>query len=356
MSGFVVFRRRRIRVLSLIAPAVLLISCGLLPRFAHAEVADAPAAVTAAAEAAAAPGPNEVIVGAYVNDIQEIDFRTHSYAVDLYVWLRWKNAAITPDKTLEFMNRYAPNDHVRDMLYEKPKIMPDGSFYSAIRAQGRFATKFRLEKYPFDTQNLIVTFEDSLAGSQAQIYVPDANPITLNPDVLMPGFRIGKPQIVVVDKPYATNFGDLSEPDVPSYSRVTIVIPISRPLAALSAKTFLPIGLIVVCALLVFFVRPAFADGRIGLAITALLTLVALQLTSGSSLPDVDYLMMIDKIYFASYVFIIAALVRVVATSWVSAGTTHEVEVARRDRMWAMGLAATYVVSVLVTGWWALRI
>ena len=143
---------------------------------------------------------------------------------------------------------------------------------------------------------------------------------------------------------------------MPAYSRVILSIPISRPLAALTAKTFLPMGLIVVCAALVFFVRPAFADGRIGLAITALLTLVALQLTSGSSLPDVDYLMMIDKIYFASYVFIIAALVRVVATSWVPAGTTHEVEVARRDRLWAMLLGLTYVLAVLATIWWALRV
>ena len=107
------------------------------------------------------------------------------------------------------MNTYAPNDHVRDMLYEKPKPMPDGSLYSAIRAQGRFATKFRLEKYPFDTQSLMVVFEDSVAGSHAQIYVPDTNAVTINPDVVMPGFRLGKATLAVVDEPY---------PDYPSVS------------------------------------------------------------------------------------------------------------------------------------------
>ena len=77
---------------------------------------------------------------------------------------------------------------------------------------------------------------------------------------------------------------------------------------AMSVKTFVPIGLIVICAALVLFVRPHYVEGRIGLGITALLTLVALQLTSSATLPDVDYLMMLDKIYLLAYVFIIASL------------------------------------------------
>ena len=84
----------------------------------------------------------------------------------------------------------------------------------------------------------------------------------------------------------------------------------------MSIKTFVPIMLIVICSALVFYVRPRYIEGRIGLGITALLTLVALQLASGSSLPDVDYLMMLDKIYLLAYIFIIIALARVVATSW----------------------------------------
>ena len=48
----------------------------------------------------------------------------------------------------------------------------------------------------------------------------------------------------------------------------------------MTIKTFVPIALIVVCAALVFFVRPHYVEGRMGLGITALLTLVALQLTS----------------------------------------------------------------------------
>jgi Neurotransmitter-gated ion-channel transmembrane region. len=103
--------------------------------------------------------------------------------------------------------------------------------------------------------------------------------------------------------------------------------------------------LIVICAALVFFVRPHYVEGRIGLGITALLTLVALQLTSSATLPDVDYLMMLDKIYLFAYVFIIAALARVVLMSWRGADDAAEKSITLADRIWVSVLLAAYIAA-----------
>ena len=127
-------------------------------------------------------------------------------------------------------------------------------------------------------------------------------------------------------------------------------VPVTRPIVAMSIKTFVPISLIVVCAGLVFFVRPRYVEGRIGLGITALLTLVALQLASGSSLPDVDYLMMLDKIYLLAYLFIIIALARVVATSWHGNDDSAEKAISRTDRIWAAALLAGYFAANIAAG------
>jgi hypothetical protein len=258
---------------------------------------------------------------------------------------------------MEFMNCYASDANLRDELYDKPQTMPDGSLYSIIRYQGQFSTKFQLEKYPFDTQALLVVMEDTVAAADAQIYVPDPeDAVTINPDITLPGFKIGKPELRIVERPYPTNFGDLSEPEATDYSRVTLTIPVTRPIVAMSIKAFVPIGLIVVCAALVFFVRPRYVEGRIGLGITALLTLVALQLTSGASLPDVDYLMMIDKIYLLAYLFIILALARVVMTSWRGADADAEASISRSDRIWVGVLLAAYIAANLAVAWQALRV
>jgi hypothetical protein len=319
-----------------------------------------PVAVADPAPAPAAPPvettkPERAIVGIYVNDIQEVDFPTHSYAIDFYAWFRWKSPDLNPAKSMEFMNRYAPNDHQRDFLLDKPKTMPDGSLYSILREQGRFATKFGLERYPFDRQVLKIEFEDTLASSSDQIYVPDDVPVLLNPNITLPGFRVGKPVMKITNHAYPTNFGDLTVPPSESYSRVTVEIPVTRALVTVTVKAFLPVMLIVICALLIFFIMPSRVDGRIGLGITALLTLVALQLTASSTLPEVGYLMLIDKIYLASYAFIIAALARVVATSWSGEDGRAVEDVARGDKIWASILLAVYVVAVALSAAWTFK-
>ena len=321
----------------------------------RAEDQPVPAAVEAAVEASQ-PVPEKVLVGAYINDIHELDFRSHTYSVDLYVWFRWKNPRVNPAKSMEFMNRFSPTEHQRDTLLEAPKAMPDGTLYNIIREQGRFSSKLRLEKYPFDQQTLQVIFEDTVASIADQSYVAQDKPVEANPDLSLPGFKVGIPKLKVIDNHYPTNFGDISLAGTDTYSRVTIDIPVSRPLVTVSIKTFVPILLILMSSTLVLFVRPSFVEGRIGLAITALLTLVALQLTASSSLPDVDYLMLIDKTYLASYAFIIAVLARVVMTSWVGAGLSDEQATSRGDRRWAILLQAGYWgVMGIATVWTLLR-
>ncbi len=341
------------RSIELAAALTLLVALAFTPAWSEPADPQPPEAMMEAIGAAPAPDtPAQVIVGAYINDIQELDFKANNYAVDLYVWFRWKGGEIDPSKTMEFMNRYASDDNVREALYETPKEMPDGSLYSIIRYQGRFATKFPLEKYPFDTQLLTVAMEDTVASAGAQIYVPDGeHPVSLDPVITLPGFTVGTPTMRVVSNAYPTNFGDQSAPKAETYSRIVVTVPVSRPVVAMSLKTFVPIALIVVCAALVFFVRPRYVEGRIGLGITALLTLVALQLTSSASLPDVDYLMMLDKIYLLAYLFIIIALVRVVATSWGSGDVEAELSTSRADRIWVAALLATYVVANVAVAW-----
>jgi hypothetical protein len=39
-------------------------------------------------------GPHEVQVGALINDIQQLDLQTKSYAVDLYPWFKWEDPEI----------------------------------------------------------------------------------------------------------------------------------------------------------------------------------------------------------------------------------------------------------------------
>jgi hypothetical protein len=212
----------------------------------------APDAVTEAVEAAPTPAPEAVIVGAYINDIQGLDFRANNYVVDLYVWFRWKDRELDPSATMEFMNRFASDDNLREALFDTPQEMPDGSLYSIIRYQRRFSTKFPLETYPFDTQLLRVVMEDTVSADDRQIYVPDTEGgIALAPNITLPGFHIGEPTM------------DRLEP-LPHEFRRYLRTRNNRLLTvhfggsgnatdrAMSIKTFVPIFLIVICTTLIF--------------------------------------------------------------------------------------------------------
>jgi Neurotransmitter-gated ion-channel transmembrane region len=306
--------------------------------------APAPAAVTDAIVDATVPtGPDEVVVGVYINDIQQLDLQTHSYAMDFYVWLRWKNPDINPAATLEYMNPFQLWGHIPTPLFEEPKNLPDGSKYMAIRYQGQFNSKLPLEKYPFDNQSLVVEFEDNSVGASRQIFVADTNAISLNPEMTLPGYILGTPTLDVAARPYPTNFGDTSLTELEPYSRVTFAVPVHRPTVTYAIKIILPILLIVICAALVFFIHPQYVEGRIGMGISALLTLVVLQLTTNSQLPEVDYLMMIDELYFVAYIYVVAGLAQVVWSSWPAhAGDTARA--AAQDRKAFVWTTAAYLV------------
>jgi hypothetical protein len=331
---------------------ILAILLALVAAPCMAQDAAAPAPAGEPTDPAAAPeaipaapsGPNEVTVGVYVNDIQQLDLQTHSYAMDFYVWLRWKNPDINPAAKLEYMNPFQLWGHIPTPLYEEPQSLPDGSKYMAIRYQGQFNSKLPLEKYPFDTQNLIVQFEDSSSGSDKQVFVPDTEAILLNPEMTLPGYILGKPTLTVQSKPYPTNFGDTSLTALEPYSRVTFDVPVHRPAITYAIKIILPIFLVVICAAFVFFIHPSFVEGRIGMGITALLTLVALQLTTNSLLPEVDYLMMIDMLYFAAYIYVIASLGQVVRTSW-AAHRGDDAKAIRQDRRAFSYLTILYIAA-----------
>lgn len=297
--------------------------------------------------------PERVTVGAHINDILEVDMRTHSYRLDMYVWFRWANPSLKPWETAEFMNAFDPADHVRTPVYDAPQKMPDGSWLMVIRQQGKFSAKFPLHKFPFDRQLLSASMEDSVHDIRDVVYVADriakGGAISVNPEISLPGYTLETPRLEIRAFPYPTSFGDLSQDKLEPYARASFSVPVVRPAAATGLKIFLPLGLVILCGLVVFFVHPSYVDGRMGVAITALLTLVALQLTTYSNLPDVNYLMLTDKIFFMAYIFVIGTLIQVARTSGL-ARREEFTDVIRSDRRALCILSGILLAGICIAG------
>jgi hypothetical protein len=294
----------------------------------------------------AAPKPFVVRIGGLINDIQQLDLQSHSYNVDMYIWFKWEGTRINPAKTFEFLNAFELWGHILTVEYTEPVQLPDGSYYQVVRNQGKFNTKLPLEKYPFDTQHLRVEIEDSSRDASTFVFVPDEEPIEISSSLTIPGWDIGDPTLEIVDNRYDTNFGDPRYGDL-TYSRAVFDLPVRRPKGTYALKLLLPLLLVAMTAALALWVHPRYVEGRVAIGITALLTLVALQLTSNSSLPEVDYLILLDKLYIASYAFVVLTLAIIVRNSWVDA--EGDVAVATRaDRRGLLLLTLLYFVVVVI--------
>jgi len=296
------------------------------------------------------PKPEKVAFGAHINNLHDVDLRTHSYEVDAYLWFRWCDPELDPSTTFEFVNASELWGHMVTPLLDEPEEMPDGSLYQVVRVQGRFSTKMPLQNYPFDRQTIGPILEDGRNDVTTMVYVNDpAQPSTINPRFLLPGYTVGDLTVRIADEAYPTTFGDLRVASPTPYSRAHVELPLSRPLFAQIIQQFVPLLSVISVAALMFVLAPRYVDSRVSVGITAMLTIVALQMTYNQDLPDVGYLMLMDKVYLASYVFVMLGLIVVVRTSTlVDDGRTEEALRMHRAGLLASGVAYLAAVATLV--------
>ncbi len=293
--------------------------------------------------------PDKVIVGAYVNDTQSLNLREHSYSMDVYVWFRWRDPSFDPTDTVEIVN---PNElwgHVRNLQYEEPLQLPSGELYQVLRVQGRFSHKFFFYNFPYDRQKLVVEFEDSVNEVDRMVFVADENPISINPRLVLPGFRVGVPNLAVESFAYPTRFGDTRRTEPHTYSRVRIEIPVRRPTVTSTLKMLLPVLCVVFGASLMLRLKVTYIDARLGVGITSLLTVVAIQLAANETMPSVDYLVLMDKIHLAAYSYVLAGLGIVLVTA--RRLEDNAAEAAQRFQWkgyWISSLLFVVVISILI--------
>jgi hypothetical protein len=261
---------------------------------------------------------------------------------DVYVWYRWSNPDLRPYETVEFMNLYEAWQLVTWSAQEGPRDQPDGTLYYAARNQGMFNSTLDLTDYPFGKQDLEIIYEDFEAEARSYRFATDASSLGIDPEITLPGYDIAAPRIDVSEFAYATSFGDLDGSGDERYSRVTVTIPVSHPVVTNVIKYLVPIVLVVIASSLLFQIPPNMIEARIGLSITALLTLVAMQWSSLDGLPTMSYLTLLDTLYLISLLFILGSLMAGLRVSWLARehGEEHAIRLDERAMVVYLGAFA----------------
>lgn len=332
--------------------AVALLVCLSLPCAAGERASEDRAIAAAGAREAGL-----VHVGMYLRALPELDLKTNSYLADFYLWFRWdRSLGVDPSQTFEFTNAVQSWDLKMQPLYTDaagspaPEDLGGGALYQIYHVHGRFQTPFDLHDYPFDRQTVRIELEESESLVDELTYAWDIDGETLHPGLTIPGWTVESSRAEVAGATYPTNFGDTRNRGAHDrYSRFTYLLSVERPIVGYLVKTILPITVVMLITFVCFFIELRYFEGRIGLAITGLISAVALQLTSGSELPDVGYMVLLDKIYNLSYFVIFIALAESVLA--VRLSDSGHVELAKRlDRFGVIASALVFFGgSLLVT-------
>lgn len=299
-----------------------------------------------------ASGPRPVYVGVYAIHVPHLDMMSNSYLIDFWIWFRWKGEDLNPVRSFQFMNQFQGWDTLQQPVYvdadgrEKADPVGDGWFYQCLHVQTRFSRPFDLRRYPFDEQQLVVAIEDLDSTTDQMIYVPDAGSTAVDAGLDIPGWHLKKVTAEVAEAVYPTNFGDPRRPvGEDRYTRFAYTLHISRPVLGYLTTTLVPITIVMLITFCAFLVPLAHFEGRLSLAITSLISAVALHLTVSADLPKTGFVVLLDHVYNVAYLLILGATAESVFALRLSV-LGQEGAAKTLDR-WALGLfALTYFGSV----------
>ncbi|MCA2978705.1 MAG: hypothetical protein INH41_29320 [Myxococcaceae bacterium] len=283
-----------------------------------------PAAVALLVAATAVAAPERVRVGAFVRNVEALNLEENAYHASLVVWFKWTGER-DPTRSVRFVNLLEAWALTSVPVFEEPKLLPDGAKYQQLLVEGRFFHKFWLGTFPLDWQKAVVELEDVQRSADELVF--EVDPASgLAEGLVVPGWVVRAPLAEVREVTYP---GQLGLPDAQRRSRARFGVLLQRPLRVLFTTMLPPIVLVLVCCWFVFFLRPQHVEARVGTVITALLTVVFLQLAFTEDLPWLGSTVLLDQLFNLSYVMTTAVLLEcVVVARWFDQAQAFEARAA----------------------------
>ena len=283
-----------------------------------------------------------VRVGVYPIDVYDIDFESNTCYITAYVWLIW-TGDIDPLAGLELANSVEEWGTMSTPAYEEPIELPDGSTYQSMRVNGRFYQPYDLRRFPLDKQKISIYIEDSARSYDQVVFVADRENTGIDAGMVIPGWHIHGFTSETLVHDYLTNFGDTSITSSSKYTSLLYQITIERNANYFLWKLLFPLVIVLLTNWLALLLRPNWIDLRTAMPATALLTTVFLQESYSSGLPDVSYLVLMDKIYVVAYVMIIATLAMIIWSNHKLRSSPYAEVVEKVRRADVVGAAVQFV-------------
>lgn len=289
-------------------------------------------------------GPTAIDARIYVNDIITINDAAQSFVSDVFLRVQWSDPRLVHSGeapcTTSLDNIWHPNlqtlnrRSVERVNQPIPQVSPDGQVLMSLRGFGEFSFRADLTEFPFDQQILAFNIVSSYSEEEIE-FLLEEELLTLAPQFSVANWLISKGSVNVEPQYVATVDRELLRLDVNLIAQ--------RRTGFYTWQQLVPLLLVVMMTWVVFWIPLEFVAPRVGLAATAMLTLIAYRFAMSSVLPPIAYLTRLDLFMIGASVLVFGSLVFSVAVTW----TEHNRSEAQALRF---NTAACWILPLLLLG------
>ena len=299
-----------------------------------------------------------VYAGVEFNEISDLDMENYSYTADFYLWFRFqygfddKNIEYDfSDRNIEFVNLYTQVGE-RGPVFEPVIEQISRGKYNMMTRTYHLKTKFKADfdfsDYPLDRRTLPLRFQHKHFTRNQLIYVVDTLGMDPGPsgrnllrkfqrNNVFPvgGWKVNQIEFFQTSKKTDSTLGvpELfgSEQRIES-SVFNVEVEIERNINSFILKNMLPVIFIICVGYFMFYIPiagPGFAV-RITLGVNVIVTTSLFHLKMASSMPAIDYLVLMEYLFYTVYVLAIISMLLSIFKQVKSTGDSPE------DKKWTI--------------------
>jgi branched-chain amino acid transport system substrate-binding protein len=299
-----------------------------------------------------------VYAGIDIAHLGSIDLKAGT--VDFYLWLRYGGHDDLPSHIeLPGLQRGS-----FDPAHPAETGKQDDLNYRVWRVSGDIKAEFDLHDFPFDSQSLLVRFQNHEAPREQIAYVIDTSGLHLHrPDPGPVGARSAFRDLQlwhVADIRYFVDAFSISSTqgktaffdtdDRNEYGGFDTAIVVQRDVIAFMVKTLVPLFLLVLVVFATQFFPPSLAKERTTIPVTGILTSAVLLISISNQLPSLGYTMALEYIFYVFFVLCLMAMCAGFIGEILRNRTYHGRAIAV-DLIARMAYGAVVLVTIAVFVW-----
>lgn len=278
--------------------------------------------------------PFDITIGLHVINLAEIEEVRQQFELNAYMFAQWVDPRLAftprgPDERqrdyemgqiwvpqLEIINAAQPRTRYDTSI----QVDPDGTVHYAERFRAPISSHFKLRRFPFDRQALVIIIHPFLVdGPHIRFKLGDNSMWTAREFESYSSLAQWTLTAVHPQVGTAPTYGGFTMPE----ARFEIFV--QRRSSFYVWKVFLPLLLMVFLSWAVFWIEAGDLTNQVTVAVTTILTVIAFAFAISATMPRLPYLTYIDAFFLECYIFVFLAVVELMTVH-----VTHRSE-RRRD-------------------------